>query len=186
MTILFNSMFSGVSIIWDRELGYLKELLAAPTSRTTIVLGRALGGATTSVLQGFIILILGILLGLASPSIPSIVIALVIMALFSTIIVLIGIAFASVISEVETFQLIMNLIIFPLFFLSNALFPTSQLPAWIRDLTALNPVSYGIDALRGVIIQQGTNPLILDLGVMVVLLAVALGISSYLFSKTSI
>ena len=186
MTLLFNSMFSGVSIIWDRELGFLKEMLVAPASRFTIVLGRALGGATTSVLQGTVMLILGILLGLAAPSPLNILLTILIMAVFSTVIVLIGISFASVIQEVETFQLIMNLIIMPMFFLSNALFPIDRMPGWLRALSTFNPVSYGVDALRTFISGNGSIPLVLDIGLLLVMLVGMLGIAGYLFNRTSI
>ncbi|MFH0955468.1 MAG: ABC transporter permease [Candidatus Micrarchaeota archaeon] len=186
MTLLFNSMFSGVSIIWDRELGYLKEMLVAPVNRLTIVFGRALGGATTSVIQGIIVLILGILLGFASPSLSGFLLAIPVMVLFSTVIVLIGISFASVIQEVETFQLIMNLVIMPLFFLSNALFPLDKMPAWLRDFSLFNPVSYGVDALRTLINGAGSMPFALDIALLVVLLFVMLGIAGFLFNKTSI
>ncbi|MEW6295226.1 MAG: ABC transporter permease [Candidatus Diapherotrites archaeon] len=186
MTILFNSLFAGVSIIWDRELGYLKELLVAPTSRTTIVIGRALGGATTSVTQGILILVLGILLGLTAPTLHGALFAIIIMGIFATLIVSIGIAFASVITEVETFQLIVNLIMMPLFFLSNALFPMEKMPVWLKDLSSLNPVSYGVDALRTMITGAGSIPIMVDIGVLVVMLAAALGIAGFLFNKTSI
>ncbi|MDD5148171.1 MAG: ABC transporter permease [Candidatus ainarchaeum sp.] len=186
MTLLFNSIFSGVSIIWDRELGYLKELLAAPTSRTTIVIGKALGGATTSVLQGLIILILGILFGLASPSIAGFLLAIIVMVLFSTFVVSIGIIFASVITEIETFQLLVNLLMFPLFFLSNALFPLDKMPDWLKALSNANPVSYGIDALRTLINGAGSMPFALDIAVLAVILAVALLFAGFLFNRTSI
>ncbi|MBS3061705.1 MAG: ABC transporter permease [Candidatus Diapherotrites archaeon] len=186
MTILFNSVFSGVSIIWDRELGYLKELLVAPTSRFSIVIGRALGGATTSVLQGFVILIIGVLLGLASPGLFEIFLALLVMIVFSALIVSIGIGLASVITEVETFQLIVNLVIFPLFFLSNALFPLDKMPGWLQTLSLFNPVSYAVDALRGLIIGVGVNSLALNFAVLLVGLVIMFGIAGTLFDRTSI
>ncbi len=186
MTILFNSVFSGVSIIWDRELGYLKELLVAPTSRFTIVLGRALGGATTSVLQGTVILLLGILLGMASPTLTGIALSIIVMILFSTLIVSIGIALASIITEVETFQLVVNLVIFPLFFLSNALFPLDQMPDWLKALASANPVSYAVDGLRGLLIGTATNSLLVNITVVTVMLVIMLGIAGALFNKTSI
>ncbi|MDD5163874.1 MAG: ABC transporter permease [Candidatus ainarchaeum sp.] len=186
MTILFNSIFSGVSIIWDRELGYLKELLVAPTSRATIVIGKALGGATTSVLQGAVILALGIIFGLASPSLIGVLLAIFIMVIFATLIVSIGIIFASIITEIETFQLVVNLIMMPLFFLSNALFPVEKMPEWLKTLSMFNPVSYGVDALRTLINGAGSNPFVLDILILLAILIVALGLAGALFNRTSI
>ncbi len=186
MTILFNAMFSGVSIIWDRELGYLKAVLVAPTSRLNIVIGRTLGGATTSAIQGAMILAIGSLLGMVHPALTSLPLILIAMVMFASLIVAVGIIFASVIQEVETFQLIMNLLIMPLFFLSNALFPLERMPDWLRTLSSFNPVSYAVDGFRDLILGQGSYSLGMDLAVMAVALGLALGIASYFFNKTNI
>ena len=187
MSLLFTSIFSGVSIIWDREFGFLKEMLVAPASRETIVIGRTLGGATTAILQGIVILVLGILItGVPIPPIANLAAMFVLMVAFSCFLVAVGIAIASLVQEVETFQLLMNLLIMPLFFLSNALFPMNQMPGWLSALSQLNPISYAVDGLRLLLIGQGTFPLMLDVAVVGVSLAASLGIASYLFSKTSI
>jgi ABC-2 type transport system permease protein len=118
MTILFSSISSGVSIIWDREFGFLKEMLASPTARENLVLGRTFGGATIAVLQGLLILVFGTLLtGTPLPSIINLLGAFAFMTLLSSFLVAVGIAIASLVQEVETFQLIMNLVVMPLFFL---------------------------------------------------------------------
>jgi ABC-2 type transport system permease protein len=187
MTLLFTSVFSGVSIIWDREFGFLKEMLAAPASRETIVIGRTLGGATTAIIQGAIIFVIGTLVtGTPLPPPANFIGILAMMTILSSFLVSVGIAFASVVTEVETFQLIMNLIVMPLFFLSNALFPVSSMPEWLRAASALNPISYAVDGLRTMMIGQGGFGLAADFGVSLALLAVSLAAATYLFSKTSI
>ncbi len=187
MTLLFTSIFAGVSIIWDREFGFLKEMLAAPASRETIVIGRTLGGATTAIIQGILILVVGILItGIPFPPLMNLLSLFAVMVIFSCFLVAVGIAFASLIQEVETFQLVMNLLIMPLFFLSNGLFPIDKMPVWLADISALNPISYAIDALRTLLIGQGQFSLLLDIGVCIGSLIVSLAVASYLFSKTSI
>lgn len=187
MSLLFTSIFSGVSIIWDREFGFLKEMLVAPASRETIVIGRTIGGATTAIIQGIMILVLGILItGVQIPSIMHLIGMFVLMVAFSCFLVAVGIAIASLVQEVETFQLIMNLLVMPLFFLSNALFPMSQMPGWLSALSQLNPISYAVDGLRLMLIGQGSFPLVVDVAVVGVSLVASLGLASYLFSKTSI
>jgi ABC-2 type transport system permease protein len=187
MTILFTSIFAGVSIIWDREFGFLKEMLASPTRRETLVLGRTLGGATTAIIQGLIILVLGLAItGTAIPSILNLIAAFVLMIIFSSFLVMVGIAIASVVQEVETFQLIMNLVVMPLFFLSNALFPIDKMPSWMQTISLLNPLSYAVDGLRTLMIGQSQFGLIVDFGMSGGMFIVALVVSSYLFGKTSI
>jgi ABC-2 type transport system permease protein len=187
MTVLFTSVFSGVSIIWDREFGFLKEMLAAPATRRTIVIGRTLGGATTSIIQGLIILVLGIIItGTPFPSPEHLAGILAMMVVLSCFLVAVGICFASLIQEVETFQLIMNLLIMPMFFLSSALFPMDKMPGWLQTVSQLNPLSYAVDGLRTLMIGSGHFSLMTDFGVSMACLVIALSAASYLFSKTSI
>lgn len=187
MTLLFTSISSGISIIWDREFGFLKEMLVAPTSRTTIVLGRIFGGATTALFQGMVILTLGLLItGTAVPSPFNILLAIVMMVILSCFLVGVGIAIASTLQEVETFQLVMNLLIMPLFFLSNALFPLDKMPLWLQTIGKLNPLSYAIDGLRILIIGTGQFSLELDFGVSLLAFLVAFVVASHLFNKIAI
>ncbi|VVC72019.1 ABC-2 type transporter [uncultured archaeon] len=187
MTILFTSIFSGVSIIWDREFGFLKEMLAAPTGRENIVFGRTLGGATTAIIQGLMILIIGLVITCAPiPSPLHIAGAFVFMFFLSCFLVAVGIALASMIQEVETFQLIMNLIVMPLFFLSNALIPVEKMPDIMKGVTTLNPITYAVDGLRDLMIGQGTFGLPVDFAVCFIGFIVALTVATYLFSKTAI
>lgn len=187
MTVMFSSIFSGVSIIWDREFGFLKEMLVAPTSRETIVLGRILGGATTSIVQGLIILVLGFLFtGVPIPSPVNMLLALVLMVIVSCFLVAVGIAIASLVQEVETFQLIMNFLVMPLFFLSNALFPLDKMPSWLQVISKLNPISYAVDGLRALLIGTSQFGLAFYFGFSLAAFVVAFVAASYLFSKTSI
>jgi ABC-2 type transport system permease protein len=186
MTLLFNSMFSGVSIIWDREFGFLKEMLVAPTSRINIVVGRVLGGATTAIIQGSIIMVLALFVGMPFPGVPSMLAAVFVMLLISSTFVALGVAFASVIREVETFQLIMNFIIMPIFFMSNALFPLDKMPSWMQSVANLNPLTYGVDALRNLLLGSSSHPLTTDLALLLVLPLIVIAVATLLFERTSI
>ncbi|MEM0475597.1 MAG: ABC transporter permease [Candidatus Norongarragalinales archaeon] len=182
MSLLFSSIFAGVSVIWDREFGFLKEMLVAPLSRTSIVFGRVLGGATTACFQGLIILVIGIFLGLPQ----SIFLSVVFMALISAGFVAIGIAIASLLNDVEGFQLVVNFVVFPLFFLSNALFPVDKLPAWFGEIASLNPLSWGVGAMREMLVDGSYAGLPLALALLAAFDAVAILAAGKLFDKTSI
>jgi ABC-2 type transport system permease protein len=147
MTLLFTSVFSGISVIWDREFGFFKEIMVAPVSRTSIVIGKALGSGTSALIQGFILLPLSFLVGVhLSPL--SFVMLIPIMILISIGLVCIGLLIASMITSMEGFNFIMSLVIMPMFFTSGALFPLTSAPAWLRDFSYINPLTYGVDALR--------------------------------------
>jgi len=187
MTLLFTSVSSGVSIIWDREFGFLKEMLAAPASRQTLVLGRTLGGATTAIIQGLLILVIGIVIaGIQIPSPAHAAGILALMIILSCFLVAVGICFASLIQEVETFQLVMNLLIMPMFFFSNALFPIDKMPQWLQVISSVNPISYAVDGLRTLMLGSGSFSLGLDFGVSIAGLVISLVAASWLFSRTSI
>ncbi len=187
MTVLFTSVFAGVSIIWDREFGFLKEMLAAPASRETIVIGRTLGGATTAIIQGLIILVLGFAFtGTPVPPLANLAGILLLMIVMSSSLVAFGIALASVVQEVETFQLVQTLLVMPLIFLSNALFPMDKMPVWLQDVSRINPISYSVDGLRTLMIGTGSFSLGTDFAVALAGLVVMIAAASYLFSKTSI
>jgi len=185
--LLFNSIFAGVSVIWDRQFGFLKEMLVSPTSRRDIVLGRMLGGATNAVVQGMLVLFMGTLFGI-SPILQPInyIILLILMFFISSSFVGVGIAIASMIEEMETFQLIMNFIIMPIFFLSNALFPVEKLPTWLHSVVKLNPLTYAVDGFRYLIVSSSSFPFVTDLFACTVFLILSVGISAYLFDRTRI
>lgn len=161
MTVLFTSIFSAVSIVWDREFGFLKEVLVAPVSRWSIVIGKAFGGSTVAVMQGCLMLLLAPLVGVKL-SFLAVVNSILVMFLIAFAITGLGIAIAARMKEMEGFQMIVNFVIMPIFFLSGALFPLDRLPPWLTVLTRIDPLTYGVDLLRGMMIGIHTFPFWLD------------------------
>jgi len=148
MTVLFTSIFAGIQIIWDKQFGFLKETLVAPVSRMEIMLGQTAGGATTAFIQGMLILIISLFLGLNMVSIGGFLIAFLFMLLIGLSFTAMGIAIASRMEDMHGFQLIMNFLIFPVFGLSGAVFPIDSLPPWLRSLTLFDPLTYGVEGIR--------------------------------------
>lgn len=177
MTILFSAMFSSISIIWDKEFGFMKEILVAPVSRLTIVIGKALSGSIVSTLQAVIVLLLFPLLGLKL-GVTDIISAVFICMLVSFSVSAFGIVIATFYESYESFSAIMNFIIMPMFFLSGAMYPVKLLPEALRFAAKLNPLTYGVDALKHVLSPLAHGPmspdfsLAADLAVIVVLSAV--------------
>jgi ABC-2 type transport system permease protein len=183
MSVMFTAVGSGVQILWDKQFGFLKETLVAPVSRLEIMLGQTAGGATTAVLQGFLILIPALLIGLRVPNIAGFFIALLFMVLIGIAFTAFGIALASRMEDMTGFQLIMNFVIFPIFGLSGALFPISTLPAWIAPLTLLDPLTYGVEGMRyGLTGVSQINPVVC-LGVIGGFCIAATVVGAYLFRK---
>ena len=176
MTILFTSVFSGMSIVWDREFGFLKEVMVAPVSRWAISIGKAFGGASVAFLQGTIMLTLSVLVGIRF-SLPELLTSLFVMYLIAFAMSALGIMIAARIKEMEGFQVIVNFLIMPIFFLSGALFPLDRIPKWLAVLTRFDPLTYGVDLLRGTMLHVHSLPLTLDFLVIslfaVVMLAIA-------------
>ncbi|MEM3593044.1 MAG: ABC transporter permease [Candidatus Micrarchaeia archaeon] len=170
MSILFSSIFFGVYIIWDRKLDFLKEVLVAPVSRSTVFFGKLLGGMTDSMIQGLILLILGYLFIVNFP-IFNFLPVLFIMLLITWSMVSLGLIIGSNMSTQEGFGLVQNFVIWPLFFFSGALFDvsSSNLPDFIKSLSQIDPLTYGVDALRTVIIGYGAFPLYLDIAVLILM-----------------
>lgn len=183
MMVLFTSIFSAISIVWDREFGFLKEVLVAPVSRWAIVVGKAFGGATVAMLQGSLMLLLAPLVGVRiSPFIlPQLLASMFLVALAMTAL---GILIAARIKEMEGFQMIVNFIIMPIFFLSGALFPMNNLPGWLTFLTLFDPLTYGVDLIRGIIINVHNFPFTIDLAVILGFIFVMLLISVLEFNAT--
>jgi len=186
MGIIFTALFSGIEIIWDRQFGFLKETLVAPVSRLKIMLGRTLGGATVASLQGLIVLLLSLVVGFRPHSIIFLPLALVFIFLISLLFTALGTAIASLLSDMQGFQLIMNFLIMPLFFLSGALFPLDGLPKALTAITVANPLSYGVDGLRHTLTGLSHFGLITDFTVLGVITVIILVVGSYLFSKIQI
>jgi ABC-2 type transport system permease protein len=185
MGLLFSSVFSGVTVIMDRQFGFLKEIMVAPVSRVSIVLGRVAGGATASMIQGLMLVIITFLIGFEMVSPLSILLAIVFMILISVTFIGLGLVFASRMKDTQGFQLIVNFVIFPLFFLSGSLYPLNSLPAVIRYLSYADPLTYGIDGLRGVLIGFSVFSPWLDFVVLLGFAIVMVLFASYLFEKSN-
>ncbi len=186
MTILFTALFSGIEIIWDRQFGFLKETLVAPVPRWQIMVGRTLGGATVAILQGLIVLGLSYLIGFRIQNSSLIPLALFFMLLIAFLFTALGTAIASKLEDMQGFQLIMNFLVMPFFFLSGALFPLSGLPSALTIVAKLDPLSYGVDGLRGTLTGVSLFGLTTDFLVLSVIVVILLGVGTYLFSKIQI
>ena len=173
-TILFSSIFWGVIIIFDRRFGFLSELLVAPVSRLRILLGSALGGATISFIQAVLVFVIAIAMGFRPDSLSALPAAIGIILILSLALTFFGAGIASMVEDFQGFQAINNFLIFPLFFLSSALYPLTSAPDALRILASLNPVSYAVDGLRHVMIGQGHFGLGLDMAVITATLIVGM------------
>jgi ABC-2 type transport system permease protein len=193
MTLIFSSMMSGVSVLWDKQFGFMKEILVAPVSRTHVMLGKALGGMTVSMLQGILLLLAaGLIVGVWPPSVIAFIQVLAFMALISLGFVGAGLAFASKIEDPVAFPVVINFLILPLFFLSGAFFPISASPDWMKTIGYFNPLMYGVDGLRGAISGTSNNPILTanfsaltDFGILFVFCAAMVLLGGYLFRKIS-
>jgi ABC-2 type transport system permease protein len=166
MSLLMTAIFYGVYIIWDRKLDFLKEVLVAPVSRSSVFLGKMLGGCTDVMLQSIILLILGILIGM--PITPlAFLYSLLILFVISVAMVSLGLVMGSNLTNQEAFGLVMNFVVWPLFFFSGALFPLSNLPPWLLAIAQINPLTYGVDALRGAILGVQEFSMLKDFSVLI-------------------
>ena len=186
MSIIFTAIFNGMQVIWDRQFGFLKETMVAPVSRLSVMFGRTLGGATVASTQGTLVLLIAIAAGFRPISWFSIVPALFVMLLIALLFSALGIMVASRLQDMQGFQLIMNFLVMPLFFLSGALFPLTDVPPALFLVARFDPLSYGVDALRYFLIGGATFPLALDLGVLAGVTAFFLALGSYFFSRIEV
>jgi len=186
MSILFSSIFSGVGLLFDRQFGFLKETLVAPVPRRYIMIGRTLGSATNAVLQGTLVLTVCILAGFRPASLAQIPMAFLFMLLIATTFAALGTAMGSVLKDMQGFQIIMNFVVMPIFFLSGALFPLTNLPKALEILTSLDPLSYGIDGLRTALISVSHFGAPLDFLVLGLSTAAFVALGTYLFAKIEI
>jgi ABC-2 type transport system permease protein len=171
MSIIFSSVFFGSYIIWDRKFDFLKSVMVAPVSRITIFVGKSLGGMTTSLVEVAILLVIGGFIGIHFSSL-SLVQTIAIALLLSFCLTSLGLAMGSYIDSLEGFQLIVSFVVFPLFFLSGALFPLNNLPGWLSILTKIDPATYAVDALRNAMLGIASYSFLIDI---VVLIAFAIG-----------
>jgi len=201
MTILFTALFSAISIVWDREFGFLREMLVAPVRRGAIVVGKCAGGATTAVIQGSLMLLLAGLVGV--PYSPVLLLTLLgEMIIVAIALTALGVLLASRMSEIQSFQAVMQFVVMPMFFLSGAIFPPNNLPRWLSVLTRLDPLTYGVDPMRRAVfthvsatpaLQERLNagitwggwrlPIALELGIVVAVAVVSLALAVWQFSK---
>ncbi|MDD5165393.1 MAG: ABC transporter permease [Candidatus Pacebacteria bacterium] len=182
MSILFAAVFSGIEIIWDRRFGFLKETLVAPVSRTAVMIGRTLGGATTAFFQGSIVLLITFCVGFHTTIIGALL-SLVVMFTIAVIFAALGTIFGSLMQDIQGFGLIVNLLVMPLFFLAGALFPLDTAPTAIRIVSDINPLTYGVDAMRHVLTGVTHFGLFTDALVLSGVVVLAIAVGAYLFSK---
>jgi ABC-2 type transport system permease protein len=188
MTILFSSIFSSISIVWDREFGFMKEMLVAPISRTSIVAGKAVSGTLISVAQAVIIMVLIPFLGIHVTALQVFkVVAASLLVSFS--ITSLGILIAARLTSFDGFNIIMNFLVMPMLFLSGAMYPVTAMPAALKQLTLINPLTYGIDIFKHVLLQGGTPPLgpefslAIDLAVVTAVSVVMLTLAALSFRR---
>ncbi len=180
MTVLFASLFYGVYIIWDRKLDFLKEVLVAPVSRASVFAGKVLGGATDAMIQVVFLLIIGLFISV--PLTPIVIInAFLMLLLISIAMVSIGLVIGANLKSPEGFTLVINFVMWPMFFFSGALFPVSNLSGWLSVVTFINPLTYGVDAVRGIILGPHQFPIFFDVEVMLLfsLIAMSIGVLSF-------
>lgn len=182
VAVAFSSMFTGVLVIWDRRFGFLKEVLVAPVSRLSIVLGKTLGGSTVAVLQGLAILAICLALGVEVDPL-GLPMGLAFMVLTAFFAVGMGLIIASRMEDFEGFGLIMGLIVMPMVLLSTAFFPVHTAPAWMRPILYLDPLTYAVDGLRGSLIGLSANPLSINLSVLALLCCATLALGTLLFNR---
>jgi len=191
-TALFSSVFFGVYIVWDKKIDFMKEVLVAPMRRTSIFVGKILGGSTDTLLQvlilfviGFIFMIGGIMPGLQLTPF-SVLVSLAFLLVATVGLVSVGLILGSQMESPEGFQLIISFLIFPLFFLSGALFPITNLPAWLAPFIFVNPVTYAVDGIRGVLLGISRFPLLFDFALVCLFAFIMILIGTYAFKKMKI
>jgi ABC-2 type transport system permease protein len=170
-------------LLWDRQFGFLKETLVAPVPRLHIMAGRTLGGATIAMIQGTLVLVVCMIAGFRPQSVAAIPMALMFMALTALVFAALGTAIGSSLKDMQGFQLIMNFLVMPIFFLSGALFPLTNLPMALTVATRLDPLSYGVDGLRGSLIGLSQIGLVTDVAVLVGVAAAFLVLGARAFSR---
>jgi ABC-2 type transport system permease protein len=191
-TALFSSVFFGVYIVWDKKIDFMKEVLVAPMRRTSIFVGKILGGSTDTLLQvlilfviGFLFMIAGIMPGL-NLTIFSVLVSLAFLLVTTVGLVSIGLILGSQMESPEGFQLIISFLVFPLFFLSGALFPITNLPDWLAPFIFVNPVTYAVDGIRGVLLGISRFDLLFDFAMVCLFALIMILIGTYAFKKMKI
>ena len=182
MSILFSSVFFGLYIVWDRKIDFFKEVLVAPLSRTTIFAGKMVGGSTDALIQGCAMLAFGLVLGI-NYTFLVVLFSFVFMFILASALVSLGLIIGSNMESVEGFQLIVSFLVFPMFFFSGALFPLKNLPQYLLIFTILDPVTYAVDGLRGLILGSSQLPIALNLLILTGFAAVMIAIGTWSFKR---
>ncbi len=183
MTVLFSAVFSGIGLLWDRQFGFLKETLVAPVPRITVMIGKTLGGATVATIQGTLVMIVCLIAGFRPVNLWQLPLAFMFMILTAIVFAGLGMAIGSALKDMQGFQLIMNFLVMPIFFLSGALFPLAGLPKILEIVTRIDPLTYGIDGLRGALIGASQFDTLLNASVLGGVAVLFLILGGYLFSK---
>ena len=186
MTILFSSVFAGIGLLWDRQFGFLKETLVAPVPRLEIMIGKTLGSVTIAIIQGLLVLVVCLIAGFRPASWAVIPVALFFMAMVALVFGALGTAIGSTLQDMQGFQLVMNFLVLPLFFLSGALFPLNNLPKILDAITRINPLTYGVDGLRAAFLGSSHFSAVTDAIALAAVASVLLCLGSYSFSKIQI
>jgi len=186
MSVLFTSIFSGIALFWDRQFGFLKETLVAPVPRIRIMVGRTLGGATVAILQGLLVAVVCLIAGFRPVSLLLIPVGFLFMIGIAVVFAAMGTALGSGLQDMQAFQLIMNFLVLPIFFLSGALFPLDNLPKALAIITRLDPLSYGVDGLRAALIGSSHFGIFVDAAVLGVFAVGLLFLGAWQFSKIEI
>ena len=185
MSIIFTAIFSGLEVIWDKQFGFLKETLVAPMPRTDVMIGRTIGTATAATIQGIVVLVISFFFGFQPVSWGALLPAIIIMFLIALTFSAMGTVIGSLLDDMQAFPIIINFLIQPMFFLSGALFTLQGLPDWLSFISRIDPLTYGVDALRVLLADIGHTDLGLGIDIMVLagfsLLFVLLG--GYFFNK---
>jgi ABC-2 type transport system permease protein len=186
MSVLFTAVFSGIGLLWDRQFGFLKETLVAPVPRVSVMLGKTLGGATVATIQGLLVLAICLIAGFRPISWATLPVAVGFMVMTAIVFAGLGMAIGSILKDIQGMQLIMNFVVLPIYFLSGALFPLEGLPTVLSVLTRIDPLSYGVDGLRSVLIGTSQFSPGLSLAVLAASAVVFVALGSYSFSKVEI
>jgi ABC-2 type transport system permease protein len=186
MTVLFSATFSGIALLWDRQFGFLKETLVAPVPRVFIMLGRTCGTATVALMQGCLVAIVCLIAGFRPASLAMLPEAIAFLALIALVFAGLGTTIGSSLKDMQGFQMVMNFLVLPLFFLSGALYPLDGLPRVLGALTKLDPLSYGVDGMRSALIAQSHFGAALDAAVLCALALAFICLGAWRFSKIEV
>src|SRR3989475_3672531 len=183
MTVLFTAMFSGIAMLWDRQFGFLKETLVALVPRLAIMIGRTLGGATVAVLQGALIFVVTLIAGFRPVSVLAVPVAFFLIALIAVVFAALATAIGSTIKEMQGFQMVMNFLVMPIFFLSAAIYPLQGLPRVLAALTRVDPLTYGVDGMRGLLTGNSHFGVAFDVAVLLGVGVLFVAAGAWRFSK---